>query len=195
MSLQIFLHGKIPGIEDFLRNASGDFVERAQWVTLLSEVLPRALLAEFGLSKVLLGSSGGGQFLLVLPQEFRARAIEFCQRASDAIFARSGGSLTVAVATTENLGSWTDIRHRLLLELQERMGTPAASYGSTVFFEPVQSSAAVPFTSLYRSGSSDGWSPSQHAEIQNAEASHNWVLGEDIPFADHTAPDDDGSGP
>src|SRR5690349_16681085 len=108
MSLQVFLHGKIPGIEEFLRNAGDDFVVRAQWVTLLSEVLPRALLAEFGLSKVLLGSSGGGQFLLVLPEEFRARAIEFCHRASDAILERSGGALTLAFSTTENLGSWTD---------------------------------------------------------------------------------------
>jgi len=33
----------------------------------LSEVLPRALLAELGLSKMLLGSSGGEQFLVVLP--------------------------------------------------------------------------------------------------------------------------------
>jgi len=196
MSLQIFLHGKIPGIEEFLRNASGDFVERAQWVTLLSEVLPRALLADFGLSRVLLGSSGGGQFLLVLPEEFRIRATEFCQRASAAILERSGGILTLAFAITENLGSWTDIRNRLLIELQQRVNTPAAAHPAATFFsDTVSSSSVAPFSAMYRSGSTVGWSADQPAEILNAPSTHNWVLGEDIPFADHSAPDDDTSGP
>ena len=54
---------------------------RAQWITLLSEVLPRALLNELGLARILLGSSGGGQFLVVLPDTARAAAEEFLQNA------------------------------------------------------------------------------------------------------------------
>src|SRR5712671_3722828 len=82
MSVQIFLQGKILGIEQFLLASSGDMDARAHWVSLLSEVLPRALLAELGLAKVLLGSSGGEQFLVVLPGEVRPQAEEFCQNAS-----------------------------------------------------------------------------------------------------------------
>ena len=88
MSEQILLQGKILGIEEFLLSrpigagsARSDGEEllagRSQWITLLCEVLPRALLAEFGLARVLLGSSGGGQFLLVLPEESRAGAEQF----------------------------------------------------------------------------------------------------------------------
>ena len=85
MSFQIFLHGKILGTEEFLRSAANDIEGRAYWVSLLSEVAPRALLGELGLSAMLLGSSGGGEFLLVLPTEFRAQAEEFCTRvAADA---------------------------------------------------------------------------------------------------------------
>src|SRR3954451_23452279 len=108
MSLQVFLYGKIPGADEFLRNADDDFDARAQWVTLLSEVLPRALLAELGLSKMLLGSSGGDQFLLVLPQEFRERAAAFCHRASAAISDQTGGAMRLVYALTENLGDWSD---------------------------------------------------------------------------------------
>src|ERR1700704_6050971 len=66
MSLQIFLEGKILGVDDcLLAPASQDpdqvFTGRSHWISLLSEVLPRALLAELGLAKILIGSSGGGQ--------------------------------------------------------------------------------------------------------------------------------------
>jgi CRISPR-associated protein Csm1 len=88
MSEQILLQGKILGIEEFLLSPPGGAMParsngeellagRSQWITLLCEVLPRALLAEFGLARILLGSSGGGQFLLVLPGESRGPAEEF----------------------------------------------------------------------------------------------------------------------
>jgi CRISPR-associated protein Csm1 len=71
MSEQILLQGKILGIEEFLLSPPGGALPvrsngeellagRSQWITLLCEVLPRALLAEFGLARILLGSSGGG---------------------------------------------------------------------------------------------------------------------------------------
>jgi CRISPR-associated protein Csm1 len=187
MSLQIFLNGKIHGTEEFLRSAADDFEGRAQWVTLLSEILPRALLAEFGLSKMLLGASGGGQFLMVLPEEFRDRAAEFCDRASNAINEKSGGSLRLAHAFTEVLGNWADIRKRLQIELDGSMSTPG-------FTEAVSIPAAGGFETRYRRGTSVGWSPEHPAEITPGEGSFTWALGDEVPFADHTAPDDEGNG-
>ena len=67
MSFQIFLQGKILGTEEFLRSAANDIEGRAQWVSLLSEITPRALLAELGLSAMLLGSSGGGSSFSLFP--------------------------------------------------------------------------------------------------------------------------------
>src|SRR5579871_4252740 len=100
MSVQIFLEGKLLGIDEFLlaRTAAGRdpdqvFLGRSHWISLLSEVLPRALLAELGLAKILLGSSGGGQFLLVLPQESRADAERFLEAAAAEIAAFSAEAL------------------------------------------------------------------------------------------------------
>src|SRR5436309_15142964 len=88
MAEQILLQGKILGIEEFLlagsaegrsaRSAGEDLLAgRSQWITLLCEVLPRALLAEIGLAGILLGSSGGGQCRLVLPGGSREAANAF----------------------------------------------------------------------------------------------------------------------
>src|SRR5512146_2283591 len=93
MSEQILLQGKILGIEEFLLSRAGNVVPsrsngeellagRSQWITLICEVLPRALLAELGLARILLGSSGGGQFLLVLPGEAREAAENFLNAAA-----------------------------------------------------------------------------------------------------------------
>ena len=90
MSVQILLQGKILGVEEFLPSgqpAESLFTGRLRWVSLLSEVLPRALIAELGLSKMLLGSSGGEQFLVVLPEEVRAQAEEFLNGGARAGFA------------------------------------------------------------------------------------------------------------
>ena len=88
MSVQILLQGKLLGVEEFLPSGHpGEalLTGRLRWVSLLSEILPRALIAELGLSKMLLGSSGGDQFLVVLPEEVRAQAAEFLTAARDAI--------------------------------------------------------------------------------------------------------------
>ena len=95
MAEQILLQGKILGTEEFLlagaaegrpaRSAGEDLLAgRSQWITLLCEVLPRALLAELGLARILLGSSGGGQFLVVLPGEAREAAETFLSAAAAA---------------------------------------------------------------------------------------------------------------
>src|SRR5271170_3742399 len=108
MSIQIFLEGKLLGIGEFLLAPAGEnsdqvFLGRSHWISLLSEVLPRALLAELGLAKILLGSSGGGQFLLVLPVESRGAAEAFLEAAAAEITALSGGALKLIWSVTENL--------------------------------------------------------------------------------------------
>src|SRR5437899_7684793 len=96
MPEQILLQGKILGTEEFLlagpgegrsaRSAGEDLLAgRSQWITLLCEVIPRALLAELGLNRLLLGSSGGGQFLLILPGDMRAAADSFLQAAAQQV--------------------------------------------------------------------------------------------------------------
>src|SRR5438046_6442452 len=112
MSLQIFLEGKLLCVEEFLLAPAGEdsdhvFTGRSHWISLLSEVLPRALLAQLGLSKILLGSSGGGQFLVLLPDESRIAAEEFLNAAAAEIAALSDGSLKRIWSLTENLGDWS----------------------------------------------------------------------------------------
>jgi CRISPR-associated protein Csm1 len=162
-------------------------------------VLPRALLAEFGLSKVLLGSSGGGQFLLVLPQELRGQAKEFYHRAAAQIASLSGGTMRLVFAVTENLGDWSDIRKRLLLELHGNIGAPVGPEGVSWFELPLEGPAA-PFgryAADLRDAREIGWSPDRVAEFTSTSGKHTWSLGngvDDIPFARHNAPDDEGAG-
>src|SRR6267378_1775685 len=132
MSVQILLQGKIFGTEAFLLAGEPEellFAGRLRWVSLLSEVLPRALIAELGLSKMLLGSSGGEQFLAVLPQEVRPQAEEFLNSARAEIRGLSHGRLDLLWAITENLGDWSVVRKRLNDEFQRKLDTPLASSG------------------------------------------------------------------
>src|SRR5262249_7911615 len=129
MSVQIFLQGKLLGIDEFLfapaeKDHDQVFTGRSHWISLLSEVLPRALLAELGLAKILLGSSGGGQFLVVLPQESRGAAEAFLGAAAAEIAGLSDGLLKLLWAFTENLGDWSDVRRRLTEQMDHRRGTP-----------------------------------------------------------------------
>src|SRR3974390_2886056 len=137
MSEQILLQGKLLGTEEFLlagpaegrsgRSAGEELLSgRTQWITLLCEVLPRALLAELGLARILLGSSGGGQFLIVLPGEDRPRADEFLNAAAKQIRELSAGIVNLIWGVTDNLGDWSVIRKRLNDELQRKQNTPLA---------------------------------------------------------------------
>ncbi len=92
MSLQVFLQARMLGAEEFLATPAGgrhdntaEAVGRCAWLTLMCEVLPRALLLELKLSRMLLGSSSAEQFLLVLAEEDIPRANQFMTRAADAI--------------------------------------------------------------------------------------------------------------
>ncbi len=144
MSVQILLQGKLLGVEEFLPSgqpAEALLTGRLRWVSLLSEVLPRALIAELGLSKMLLGSSGGEQFLVVLPEEVRPQAEEFLVAARAGIRELSQNRLELFWAITENLGDWTVVRKRLNDEFQRKQGTPLASTG---LVQPQSASDAGP---------------------------------------------------
>src|ERR1019366_2179936 len=144
MSEQILLQGKILGTEEFLvaghsegrsaLSAGEDLLAgRPQWITLLCEVFPRALLAELGLAQILLGSSGGGQFLVVLPGEARSAADAFLTAAARQVSELSAGYVKLIWAVTDNLGDWAVIRRRLNDELQGKHNAPFADLGADGF--------------------------------------------------------------
>jgi len=199
MSVQILLQGKLLGVEDFLpagQPAESLLTGRLRWVSLLSEILPRALIAELGLSKMLLGSSGGEQFLVVLPEEVRAKTEDFLVAARAGIRQLSENRLELFWAMTENLGDWTVVRKRLNEEFQRKQGTPLASTGFVAVTAP-QSDPAY-FENLgrdLRDAVSVGWSPEAPAVMLTTGGKHSWTIGtspDSVPLARHTALTDDG---
>ena len=205
MSVQIFLQGKILGIEQFLLASSSDMDGRSHWVSLLSEVLPRALLAELGLSKMLLGSSGGEQFLAVLPIEFRGEADTFLVAAAAHIDLLSAGALKLIWASTENLGDWTVVRKRLNEAMQRKLGAPMQD-AVAGYFDPyvkTESAEAAEYFSAelgrkLREAVSVGWSPETPAGIQVGSGKYTWPFSsmqDGISFARHSALTDDGNNP
>jgi CRISPR-associated protein Csm1 len=203
MSVQILLYGKLLGIEEFVLSAEEArlVVGRAQWITLLGEVLPRALLAEFGLARILLGSSGGGQFLVVLPGEAKAPAEEFLAAARREMEQTSGGRLKLVWAVTENLGDWSVVRKRLNEALKRTLGAEAAGWQPSEFQPypaPTPSDGGDYFRELAGGlwqAESVGWSPETPARVVLGAAKHTWSLRDDIPLARHAAPSDDGATP
>src|SRR6478609_6662385 len=192
MSLQIFLEGKILGVDDcLLAPASQDpdhvFTGRSHWISLLSEVLPRALLAELGLSRILLGSSGGGQFLLVLPGESREPAAAFLQAAAAQISELSGGIVKLIWAVTDNLGDWAVIRRRINDSMQAQRNAPLAGVGEAAF-TPVAAPARSDSDSYFakelgakvRQASTIGWSPENPGKVIPGEGKHTWPLSSNL---------------
>jgi len=217
MSVQVFLRGKLLGIEEFLASPahSGEaegaglcgenlLAGRSLWATLVSEVTPRALLAELGLPKILIGSSGGGQFLLVLPGESLENAEQFLERVASQVREMSGDHLDLVWAATEDLGDWPVVRRRLREAMESKLAAPVAGLGAS-FFEPFEP-PEVPDTGSYftrtfgqgcRTASAVGWSGDNPARILLDEGARQWPIGvsqDGIPLARHAAPSDDGTG-
>ncbi len=212
MSEQILLKGKLLGIEEFLTSPhsrqgawsdEGVVIGRAQWITLLSEVLPRALLAELGLARILLGSSGGGQFLVVLPDASVDAANQFLRAAAAGIAHLSGGHIELVWASTENLGDWTVVRKRLNDQLHRWTGTPVTN-AQPEFFQPfveperedTSSYFAETLGTRIREAASVGWSPDAPGRICANEGKHTWRLtpnisSDGITVSRHAAPGDD----
>ena len=214
MPEQILLQGKILGTEEFLlagsaegrsaRSAGEDLMAgRSQWITLLCEVLPRALLAELGLARILLGSSGGGQFLIVLPGEAREPAEQFLRTAAGQIAELSSGNVGLTWAVTDNLGDWAVIRKRLQDELQRKRNAPLADSHGEAFrpFGRIATGQADQYFSKelgarVREASAVGWSPENPGKVLAGEGKHTWHLSSNlspdgIMLARHAAPSDD----
>jgi CRISPR-associated protein Csm1 len=201
MSVQILLQGKLLGVEEFLPSgqpAESLLTGRLRWVSLLSEILPRALIAELGLSKMLLGSSGGEQFLVVLPEEVRSQVEGFLVAARQGIRDLSQNRLELFWAITENLGDWTVVRKRLNDEFQRKQGTPLASTGLSCAEAPLAEPDPAYFENLgrtLRDATSVGWSPESPATIVTTGGKHSWTIGtstDSVPLARHTALTDNG---
>jgi len=215
MPEQILLQGKILGTEEFLlagpaegrsvRSAGEDLIAgKSQWITLLCEVLPRALLAELGLARILLGSSGGGQFLLVLPGEVREAAESFLKAAAAQIAELSAGRVTLVWAVTPNLGDWAVIRRRLNDELQGKSNAPLQQVGNAAFVPFVAAPAntadqyfAKELGAKVREASTLGWSPENPGKVIAGTGKHTWNVSSNLSpdgilLARHAAPSDDG---
>jgi CRISPR-associated protein Csm1 len=201
MSLQVFLQAQLLGSEDFLgstESAGDGFAEllgRCAWLSLISEVLPRALLAEMKLSRMLLGSSGGEQFLVVLTDESIANANAFLERAAEGIAAISGGLLRLVWASTENLGAWPIAAKRLEEGIERQKATPLRGHAveSDKFrpFAGQDSSAAhgyfAEFGKQIVPAAAVSWSPENPEMLSCESGTYSW------PLRDQTAPaEDDG---
>src|ERR1700742_4497354 len=110
MTAQILLQGKLIGSEDFLLAVPADrdnraFDARATWLVLIAEAIPRALLSDLQLPLLLMGSSAGDRFMVVLPDQARAEAADaFLTRVSEALGKATAGRMRLAWSATENLG-------------------------------------------------------------------------------------------
>lgn len=215
MSLQVFLQARLLGSEGFLTALSGDASDLAHllgccgWLNLVCEVLPRALLSELKLSRMLLGSSSAEQFLLVLAEDDIPRANQFLSRAAAGIARLSFGALRLVWATTENLGAWPAVRKRLDDALLAAISAPLAepADAETIFqpFTDSNSSATLPFTAFAErlpSASHVGWAPDDPILLTLDGGRYSWPLRdqssndeEAILFPRRFAMDDSGTRP
>ena len=194
MSLQVFLQAQLLGEHDFLaqpvssalQDPSAIFLGRCIWLNLYCEVLPRALLAELRLSRMLLGSSSSDQFLLVLAEEDVARASHLLTAANQAIATLSGGTLRLAWAVTENLGAWPVARKRLDDGLRAHVATSLALASDlfTIFQAEAISdsdesdSYFAQFAAGIATAQAIGWSPESPARLTPDGGTHHWPLVE-----------------
>jgi len=198
MSAQILLQGRLLGTEDFLLAAPADrdnraFEARSMWLVLIGEAMPRALLAELQLPPLMLGSSGGDRFVVILPDRARAEAAaEFLGRVSQALNDISSGKVTLVWSATENLGDWTIVRKRLGDGMREGTRPRAAQPGYFDAF-PAQGAGADRIPRDLRDVSAIGWSFDFPALIaaanSNDDGTYRWDVGSDaaIPITRHGA--------
>jgi CRISPR-associated protein Csm1 len=189
MSLQIFLQAQIHGSERFLTSSTStedgfaELAGRCGWLSLISEVLPRALLAELKLSRMLLGSSGGEQFLLVLTDESLGAANEFLTRAAAALSEISESALNLVWASTENLGAWQIARKRLDDVLARRTSSPLSDRDAEGLFKPFERTGqAAPSAYFAHFGEKlvnaqrIGWSADSPAQLACDAGDLTWAL-------------------
>ncbi len=215
MSLQVFLQAQLLGRHEFLAqpipsspsDSSFVFIGRYTWLNLYCEVLPRAILAELGLSLELRGSSSAEQFLLVLTEEDLMRANQLLWSANTALSELSGDTLRLAWASTEDLGPWPIVRRRLDQAFHAHVSTALGEYPeSPGVFEPKTADDAGgkdAYFAQFAQGLTDaqtiGWSVEHPAELVWGGGSHSWAVVEQaseqpdaIVFARRAAQDDSG---
>ncbi|MFL6417725.1 MAG: Cas10/Cmr2 second palm domain-containing protein [Bryobacteraceae bacterium] len=212
MSLQVFLQAHLIGGNDFLAAEPATdedqllgFQGRCAWLTLFCEVLPRALLAELKLSRMLLGSASAEQFLLVLTEEDLPRANELLARAAAAIADLSGDHLRLIWASTEDLGAWPVVRKRLDDVLLVFRSAPLSREDSASAFAPAKDDekSVSPYFFRFAAGiataSSVGWSPETPGELEWNGGQYSWPLKEQssvgegvVVFPRRIATDDEG---
>ena len=196
MSLQVFLQAQLLGTEEFLTTFKGeqehseqDAIGRCCWLSLIGEVLPRALLAELKLSRMLLGSSSAEQFLLVLAEDDIPRANDFLEKAAHDLLRLSSGTLRLVWASTENLGAWPVVRKRLDDALTVRMSCPLRAAGgmdAAGCWEAAPETTAAAeandyfarFATGLVSAVSIGWSAERPAELAWDTGAFSWPLRE-----------------
>jgi CRISPR-associated protein Csm1 len=194
MSAQILLQGRLLGTEDFLLAPPADrdnraFEARSMWLVLIGEAVPRALLAELQLPPLMLGSSGGDRFVVILPDRARAEAAgEFLGRVSHALSDISSGKLSLVWSATENLGDWTIVRKRLQDGMREGTRPRAAKPGYFDAF-PAQGAGADRVPRDLRDVPAIGWSFDFPALIAGEGGTYRWDVGSDaaIPLTRHGA--------
>jgi CRISPR-associated protein Csm1 len=194
MSAQILLQGRLLGTDDFLLAAPADrdnraFEARSMWLVLIGEAVPRALLAELQLPPLMLGSSGGDQFVVILPDETRAAAAkEFLARTSHALSEVTSGKVRLAWSATENLGDWTIVRKRLHDGMRDSNQPRTTEPG---YFEPFvpQGAGQDRIPRDLREAAEIGWSFDFPALIAVEGGTHRWDVGSDrsIPVPRHAA--------
>jgi CRISPR-associated protein Csm1 len=192
MSAQILLQGRLSGIEDFLLAAPADrdtraFEARSMWLVLVGEAVPRALLAELQLPALMLGSSGGDRFVVILPDQPRAEAAgEFLGRVAQALDEISGGKLSLTWSATENLGDWTIVRKRLQDGMKEGTRLRAVAIeGAPGYFDAfsAQGAGADRIPRDLRDVSSISWSFDFPALIAAEAGTYQWDVGTDAAIS------------
>lgn len=189
--MQVFLQGKLLGIDPFVRQAGDGFADlagRCLYASILAESIPRALLDHLHLSRQLLGSSGAGQFLVVLTSESLGAAHEFLAGVTTRLQNATGGTLRLAWAATENLGGWTDVRKRLQEGMDRWRGLNAldpASVFAPVAAQPPEANYAALFEGLHDSLKLR-WSGEGPLLLEPGD--------EALPLAHHAAPSETGPG-
>ncbi len=169
-------------------------------------MIPRALLAELKLSRMLLGSSSAEQFLLVLAEEEIPRANEFLSNAAAAVSRLSADTLRLVWACTENLGAWPVARKRLDDTLQARVDAPlshsadvAQMFAAFEAAPEVGESYFVQFAQGLAEAKRVGWSGANPAQFVWDGGDYSWALTERssdedaILFPRRAAVDDSGA--